>query len=375
VSSSSSGAPADPPGFCKALVRFLYERLVERCFRGSKLGALSPKERADCLEVLTALTRLLTSEPRLLGLLASKSAVGAVVAALAPAANTWPPLMQAADKAAAAGAGGGAGGGGPLAAAAAAAGAGAGDGAAPATSTGQQETQQQQQQQQQQPVGPADSPQQLAADAERLAASALSLLLLLSQSAPVLDALVDEPFVRQLTWLLVAPPSFRVLELTLTLLKSVAPTATAAVVAGYQGGAVLLLNVLLHQGAWPWPGGEAPSPEAEAGVVAAAAGVLGRVMAQAGHGPRVVLLLGQLLPPGLVAALQEGPEEGVVAALHTVRNWGTAGGPCCMLLGYGPVWRESKGHRAVPGCGPCLNSAIFTSPVVCGVALPHYVSC
>lgn len=56
-SSSSSGGvqPSDPSGFCKALVRYLYDRLVERCFRGAELQQLSAGEARDVLDVVTAL--------------------------------------------------------------------------------------------------------------------------------------------------------------------------------------------------------------------------------------------------------------------------------------------------------------------------------
>ncbi|KAL0042756.1 hypothetical protein WJX79_009797 [Trebouxia sp. C0005] len=47
----------------------------------------------------------------------------------------------------------------------------------------------------------------------------------------------------------------------------------------------------------------------------AAASLLGRLQVQALHGPRVTLTLQRLLPPGLVAAIQEGPGEAAVAAL------------------------------------------------------------
>ena len=47
----------------------------------------------------------------------------------------------------------------------------------------------------------------------------------------------------------------------------------------------------------------------------AAASLLGRLQGQALHGPRVTLTLGRLLPPGLVAAIQEGPGEAAMAAV------------------------------------------------------------
>ncbi len=41
----------------------------------------------------------------------------------------------------------------------------------------------------------------------------------------------------------------------------------------------------------------------------ATASLLGRLMAQPLHGPRVALLVGRALPPGLVAALADGPGD------------------------------------------------------------------
>ena len=41
----------------------------------------------------------------------------------------------------------------------------------------------------------------------------------------------------------------------------------------------------------------------------ATASLLGRLMAQPLHGPRVALLAGRVLPPGLVAALADGPSD------------------------------------------------------------------
>jgi len=50
-----SGLPQDPTGFCKAMVRFLYDRLVERCFRGAELQQLPASEARNVLDVITAL--------------------------------------------------------------------------------------------------------------------------------------------------------------------------------------------------------------------------------------------------------------------------------------------------------------------------------
>jgi hypothetical protein len=52
----SGGVPADPSGFCKALVRYLYDRLVERCFRGAELQQLPASEAHNVLDVVMALS-------------------------------------------------------------------------------------------------------------------------------------------------------------------------------------------------------------------------------------------------------------------------------------------------------------------------------
>lgn len=74
---------------------------------------------------------------------------------------------------------------------------------------------------------------------------------------------------------------------------------------------------------WPWPGGDSPSTalsESTDAAKAAAADVLGALMSQPSHGPRVALLLGKLLPPGLVAAIGEGPPAAVLRALGQVKS-------------------------------------------------------
>lgn len=81
------------------------------------------------------------------------------------------------------------------------------------------------------------------------------------------------------------------------------------------------LLVLLRR-RWPWPGGDtaaADLSEQTDAAKAAAADVLGTLMAQPSHGPRVSLLMGKLLPPGLVASIAEGPPAAVLRALGQVR--------------------------------------------------------
>ena len=50
-----------------------------------------------------------------------------------------------------------------------------------------------------------------------------------------------------------------------------------------------------------------PAQETQQTLQAATASLLGRFAAQPLHGPRVMLLLNKLLPPGLAAAVRDGP--------------------------------------------------------------------
>lgn len=49
---------------------------------------------------------------------------------------------------------------------------------------------------------------------------------------------------------------------------------------------------------------------------AAAASLLGKLMGQPMHGPRVAITLARFLPDGLVSAVRDGPGEAVVASLE-----------------------------------------------------------
>lgn len=88
----------------------------------------------------------------------------------------------------------------------------------------------------------------LADTAEQLAALGLQLLLRATANAAVQEALTDEALLRQLYWLLVQPPSASVLNAALALLRRLSASPLAASVGGYQGGAVLLVSVLMHHG-------------------------------------------------------------------------------------------------------------------------------
>jgi DnaJ family protein C protein 13 len=48
---------------------------------------------------------------------------------------------------------------------------------------------------------------------------------------------------------------------------------------------------------------------------AAAASLLGKLMAQPMHGPRVAITIARFLPDGLVSAIRDGPGDAVVTAL------------------------------------------------------------
>jgi hypothetical protein len=94
------------------------------------------------------------------------------------------------------------------------------------------------------------SGQALADTAEQLAYLGLQLLLRATANAAVQESLTDETLLRQLYWLAVQPPSGRVLNAGLALLRRLSSSPLAASVGGYQGGAVMLLSVLLHTGRW-----------------------------------------------------------------------------------------------------------------------------
>lgn len=208
AAAAAGGQPQDSAGFCKALVRYLYERLVERCYRGSELHLLSSTEASNVLEVVQALYNLLEAEPRLLGLLSSKSAVSPLVACLTPAAANYPPLYKNAEAM----------------------------------------TDNQQTASVSQANNSVTDAAALADTAEQLAALGLQLLTRATANAAVQEALTDESLLRQLYWLAVQPPSGRVLVGALQLLRRLTASPLAASVGGYQGGAVLLLSVVLHTG-------------------------------------------------------------------------------------------------------------------------------
>jgi len=76
-------------------------------------------------------------------------------------------------------------------------------------------------------------------------------------------------------------------------------------------------------------------------------------MAQPSHGPRVVLLMGKLLPPGLVASIAEGPPAAVLRALGQVGGgWGSSG-VVDNVAGAATVLPVTKGRVMLGQGGGC----------------------
>ncbi|GFR46451.1 hypothetical protein Agub_g8025, partial [Astrephomene gubernaculifera] len=269
--------PPDPAGFCKALVRYLFDALLP--LPPGSLPPVSASASASTssslpalLSALTATRLLLLSEPRLLGLLASRSALSPFVGALQPAAAA--PAAAGVKKEAVG-----------RAAGATAAGVTAAD--ASASRGGQQQHLQQEEgkkAKEQDLLGEelsggaeagavpsiaetkekavAAAAAAAAAEAEerrvwsdRLALGGLGVLALAAQHGGCLEAFAEESCLRLLFWLLHAPTSPHLLTATLRLLRTLTgQTAAAAAVAAQQGGWVFLLEVLLprENHLWMW---------------------------------------------------------------------------------------------------------------------------
>lgn len=188
---------------------------LHRCSSGADVSFLSPSQKANLLDMLTALGLLLEQEPRLLGLLTSRSALSPLLAALLPAACALappasPPQPPQPSE--------------PL-----------GDEAVAAAATG--------------PAAAAAGGADLAF-VDKLAVSSLGFLTKLTQHSGCVEAMVDEEMLRRLCWLLHAPSSYGCLAATLGLLRALLPQPQLAWVAGLQGGAVYLLEV--GRGLWRW---------------------------------------------------------------------------------------------------------------------------
>ncbi|KAJ4958164.1 hypothetical protein NE237_025275 [Protea cynaroides] len=132
----------------------------------------------------------------------------------------------------------------------------------------------------------------------------LNVLSLLTAYAPCLEAMVaDRESLLIFFRMLHSAPTCR--EGALHVLFALANTAELAWAAAKHGGVVFILELLLPLQE------EVPLQQR-----AAAASLLGKLVGQPMHGPRVAITLARFLPDGLVSAIRDGPGEAVVAALE-----------------------------------------------------------
>ncbi|KAI3711641.1 hypothetical protein L1987_70180 [Smallanthus sonchifolius] len=131
----------------------------------------------------------------------------------------------------------------------------------------------------------------------------LSVLSCLTTHAPCLEAMVADGSSVLLLQMLHSAPICR--EGVLHVLYALASTPELAWAAAKHGGVVYILKLLLllHE--------EVPLPQR-----AAAASLLGKLVAQPMHGPRVAITLARFFPYGLVSIIRDGPGEAVVNALE-----------------------------------------------------------
>ncbi len=149
----------------------------------------------------------------------------------------------------------------------------------------------------------------------QVATGALAALVRCTQLAACVEAMASVPRNIMLAlWIVHRPPSHACLVLALRLLHALAPTAAAAWAAGCHAGAIYLLTQLLPVD--PTIAAATDDNDAQHTVRVACASLLGRLIAQPLHGPRVRLLLQRLLPEGLVASLADGPAEASVSAFR-----------------------------------------------------------
>ncbi|KAK6156515.1 hypothetical protein DH2020_010763 [Rehmannia glutinosa] len=142
------------------------------------------------------------------------------------------------------------------------------------------------------------------ASASNISQLCLSVLSRLTTYAPCLEAMVaDSSSLLILLQMLHSSPSCR--EGALHVLYALASTPELAWAAAKHGGVVFILEVLLPIQE------EIPLQQR-----AAAASLLGKLVGQMMHGPRVAITLARFLPDGLVSVIRDGPGEAVVNALE-----------------------------------------------------------
>ncbi|XP_078182422.1 DNAJ heat shock N-terminal domain-containing protein [Carex rostrata] len=131
----------------------------------------------------------------------------------------------------------------------------------------------------------------------------LTVLALLTKHAACVEAMVGERSSLILLFqLLHCKPTCR--DGALAVLYSLASSPELAWAAAKHGGVVYILELIL-------PVQGVPLQQR-----AAAASLLGKLMGQPMHGPRVAITLARFLPDGLVSAVRDGPGEAVVASLE-----------------------------------------------------------
>ncbi|XP_073289713.1 dnaJ homolog subfamily C GRV2-like isoform X2 [Primulina huaijiensis] len=132
----------------------------------------------------------------------------------------------------------------------------------------------------------------------------LTVLSRLTTYAPCLEAMVaDSSSLLLLLQLIHSSPTCR--EGALHVLYALASTPELAWAAAKHGGVVYILEVLLPLQ------DEIPLQQR-----AAAASLLGKLVGQKMHGPRVAITLARFLPDGLISIIRDGPGEAVVNALE-----------------------------------------------------------
>ncbi|XP_044464758.1 dnaJ homolog subfamily C GRV2-like isoform X2 [Mangifera indica] len=132
----------------------------------------------------------------------------------------------------------------------------------------------------------------------------LSVLSLLTTCASCLEAMVaDGSSLLLLLQMLHYAPACR--EGVLHVLYALASTPELAWAAAKHGGVVYILELLLPL--------QKDIPLQQR---AAAASLLGKLVGQPMHGPRVAITLARFLPDGLVSVIRDGPGEAVVSALE-----------------------------------------------------------
>ncbi|CAH9071544.1 unnamed protein product [Cuscuta epithymum] len=137
----------------------------------------------------------------------------------------------------------------------------------------------------------------------------LRVLSRLTTHAPCLEAIVsDEASLLLLLQMLHSSPNCR--EGALHVLYALASTPELAWSAAKHGGVVYILELLLPVQK------DVPLQQR-----AAAASLMGKLVGQPMHGPRVAITLARFLPDGLVSVIRDGPGEAVVSALdHTTET-------------------------------------------------------